>query len=513
MAIYHVATDGSGDFTTIAQVNAATFVAGDSVLFRRGDSWRERIIPVNNIIYADYGTGNKPIIYGSVNKTNILYWTDEGSNIWSTDVTTECGNIIFNNETIFGDWKNLQNDTIVAVTNFAGSAIVETSNDFMLYTGNKIIISGTGGLYDGEQEVIGWSPKYFKIKNVAFSGNTTGDITYLYNQGDYYCNQDTKKVYLYSTSNPALFYSNIELAIRDDISAGLSNKSNITFRNLAFKYHGTNQMWYGSYHKNITIDGCEEYYAGGCRLWGKASSRGGGGISAWENAENYRVENNYIKQCYDGALSFEYAGAGGKFKNITFKNNIVEGADFGFTSASTDVETTMENINIFHNDFIVKDNWSKNQRDNNNPSSGGTALKFWSSFNATISNYNIKNNIVYGADKYFLEKLTSLETGIINIDYNDYYGSATFSWGGVDYNLNDYQTATSQDSHSISSDPLLTADYHLKSGSPCINAGVEVGVNTDYSGKSRVGSSDIGAYEFRQGLETKGVKRSGVIFK
>jgi hypothetical protein len=40
------------------------------------------------------------------------------------------------------------------------------------------------------------------------------------------------------------------------------------------------------------------------------------------------------------------------------------------------------------------------------------------------------------------------------------------------------------------------SDYHLQSGSPAINAGVDVGLTTDYQGRSIVGLPDIGAYEF-----------------
>ena len=43
---YHVATDGSGDFTTISQVNSYIFENGDSILFKRGD--------VFNTLYDNY---------------------------------------------------------------------------------------------------------------------------------------------------------------------------------------------------------------------------------------------------------------------------------------------------------------------------------------------------------------------------------------------------------------------------------------------------------------------------
>ena len=70
MTIYHVATDGSEDFTTIAEVNAATFAPGDNILFNKGDTWAERlVIPSSGsfgspITFSSYGSGSQPSIEG-----------------------------------------------------------------------------------------------------------------------------------------------------------------------------------------------------------------------------------------------------------------------------------------------------------------------------------------------------------------------------------------------------------------------------------------------------------------
>lgn len=50
-------------------------------------------------------------------------------------------------------------------------------------------------------------------------------------------------------------------------------------------------------------------------------------------------------------------------------------------------------------------------------------------------------------------------------------------------------------------DPLfistVTPDFHLQASSPAINAGVDIGLRTDYLGNAIVGLPDIGAYEFQ----------------
>lgn len=104
MATYYVdtAADPGGDGTTqaltgancawdtIADVNAASFSAGDSILFKKGCVWREILLPPSNgsagnqITFGAYGTGDDPIIYGS---NQISTWTN-------TNVAPETGDLL-----------------------------------------------------------------------------------------------------------------------------------------------------------------------------------------------------------------------------------------------------------------------------------------------------------------------------------------------------------------------------------------------------------------------------------
>ncbi|HVN17762.1 MAG TPA: choice-of-anchor Q domain-containing protein [Dongiaceae bacterium] len=100
------------------------------------------------------------------------------------------------------------------------------------------------------------------------------------------------------------------------------------------------------------------------------------------------------------------------------------------------------------------------------------------------------------------------------MDYNLYYdtGGATgalLNWQGKSLTgFSAYKTASGQEAHSQFADPLYanitTAPYNfdLASGSPAINAGTNLGVNTvgvlDYAGNPRVnanGQVNVGAYE------------------
>ena len=92
-AKYYVATNGSdgagGTITapwlSITKVNNFVFRRGDSILFRRGDTFYGGIIVSNNDLnYGAYGTGAKPIITGL---STITGWVNLGGNIWEAPTT------------------------------------------------------------------------------------------------------------------------------------------------------------------------------------------------------------------------------------------------------------------------------------------------------------------------------------------------------------------------------------------------------------------------------------------
>jgi hypothetical protein len=93
VATYHVANiAGAGvDWTTIAQVNAATFQPDDFILFNKGDTWRETLtVPSSGsaghpITFGAYGSGANPILTGA---TPVATWTEETTVMsWQTAFT------------------------------------------------------------------------------------------------------------------------------------------------------------------------------------------------------------------------------------------------------------------------------------------------------------------------------------------------------------------------------------------------------------------------------------------
>ncbi|HAX65099.1 TPA: hypothetical protein DCX66_01340, partial [Candidatus Nomurabacteria bacterium] len=75
---------------TLTKLNTKTFSPGDSILFKKGDTFYGSITVSqsgtagNPITFSSYGSGEKPIITGF---TDVTSWTNLGNNIWESTNT------------------------------------------------------------------------------------------------------------------------------------------------------------------------------------------------------------------------------------------------------------------------------------------------------------------------------------------------------------------------------------------------------------------------------------------
>jgi hypothetical protein len=92
---------------TIAKVNGSSFAAGDQILFKRGEVWRESLVPPssgvsgNTIKFDAYGTGEAPTITGSVDLP-AANWTNDSGNIWKASITSTSFNYILFGGSVWG---------------------------------------------------------------------------------------------------------------------------------------------------------------------------------------------------------------------------------------------------------------------------------------------------------------------------------------------------------------------------------------------------------------------------
>jgi hypothetical protein len=130
----------------------------------------------------------------------------------------------------------------------------------------------------------------------------------------------------------------------------------------------------------------------------------------------------------------------------------------------------------------------------------------------------VKNNIFYTGAYASVDSTSESGTAY---DYNDYYSAtgSPFSWGGTALSFASWQTTSSQDAHSLTSNPLLTnaaalssaGNYALASGSPAIHSGVNLG--STYQNGLAPASSWPGSVSFiNQNAAGSGWEIGGYVF-
>jgi uncharacterized protein (TIGR02145 family) len=319
---------------------------------------------------------------------------------------------------------------------------------------------------------------------------TLGECT---TQGTFYMNSSEDRVYLYSTSNPGTYYSHIELGgtlFQECID--INGKGYLTIEDLDVRYAGNNGIITRSGTNNIIIQRCDVSFCGGM-YWGTGGTRMGNGIQMWENNSNITIRYNYIHDVYDAGISPQ-GEAACTYTNIQIYNNIIVNFYYGFEFWLRSNQTA-NGIYLYNNTFYgAGRTWSYNIR----PSTGTSChYKIWSL--ATVpTNFISRNNIFKDAVNvaiYFGTGRSYLQS-----DYNLYDVSNMAESDEGNYTtLSGWVNATGKDTHSIAINPLFISaivpyDLHLQSGSPAINAGINVGL--PYYGSA----PDIGAYETNSGV-------------
>lgn len=409
---------------SIKKVNSVKFRFGSKILFKKGGVWRGQIRLAS-------GVADKPVIYGSygdaAEKPLILGSLNKGN---INDWIQEAGNV----------WK--------------GSSAFETDVGNMIFNGGAVF------------------------------GKKKWDFSSLVNQGDYWLDRSSKILRIYSVGNPAVFYSDIETALRKHI-IDQENASYVTIDGLALKYGAAHGIGGGKTH-HITIKNMDISYIGGGDLRGDGSNvRFGNGIEFWSQAHDNIVERNRIWEIYDTCLSNQNNAPNVKQYNLIYRNNVMWNcglASFEYWNKPASSQT----YNIrFENNTAVNAGygWGNNQR----PDRGGAHILTFDN-EADTKSIHINNNIFYQA-KYSALGMSGYDWAekSMTLDYNCWYQSSPEMKIAELYDgsqpviftigqFKDYQLFIKKDTHSIIADPLFldisTSDFRLKFNSPCADRGV-----------------------------------------
>jgi len=244
---------------TISAINTLSLQPGDALLFERGGIWR-----VSEQIWAKAG-----VTYGS-------YGTGEKPTIYGSPINYARKEL----------WEPSKMSNVWKV-------------DFPYFDAGVIVFNH--GEDVGTKKGMG--------------------LVQLTKNGDYYHNSQSGILYLYyDKGNPASFYKDIAITQKGTIFGINVNVSNVTFDNLCLKYSGAYAIRTEGGNNNVKITNCEIGWIGGSKF--NETTFYGNAIELWDSAKNITVENNWIYQTFDSALSPQ--GSGDYFENIHFLNNLLE---------------------------------------------------------------------------------------------------------------------------------------------------------------------------------------------
>lgn len=270
-------TSAGAAWQTLNKVYTNGLSAGDTVFFKRGDTWVEKFsIPNsgsagNPIVFSAYGTGADPVITGF---SSITSFSNVSGNIYESNSAVKSSTTMLNMVT--GSNNFLSIGRMPKVTD-ANSGYLNVDS----HSGNTSITStGLSGYpsYAGGQIVTRRQHWIIDVDNVSSNSGTTVNFTnsdayninsgwgfFLQNnsnactqQNEWYYNTSTRKLGMYSISNP----SGLDIRVATiDTLVTVDSKSYVTFRNITFSGANMSTIFI-TFSQNIIIDSCTITMAG-----------------------------------------------------------------------------------------------------------------------------------------------------------------------------------------------------------------------------------------------------------
>jgi parallel beta-helix repeat protein len=304
---------------TLARVNSKSFVAGDQILLKSGDTFYGSLSITNSgtsaypIILSTYGSGAKPIITGF---TTINSWVNLGNNIWesSEKVSTlsSCNMVTIDGvNTPIGRYPNATDpmggyltvnsssgetsiscSSLSGTPNWTGAEVVARVNRWTLRISD--ITSQSGNMINFNS--LGFTPTLgsgFFIQN---------DSRTLDKQNEWFYNSSTKKIQVFSKSQPG----NVKVASRDTLINLSGNYIIVDNLNVIGSNSKSIYSWksWNSPSHHITIRNCAISYSGGAAIYVRG---------------NYlNVENNNISESNQSAIDACKSGI------VNIKNNNIQ---------------------------------------------------------------------------------------------------------------------------------------------------------------------------------------------
>ena len=505
---------------TIAKVNSFSFSPGDSILFKKGETWRETLIVPssgsagNVITFGAYGSGANPIITGS---TSVTGFAQSGS-IWDVTLSTRPYVVVVGSThphamsasrgalAAPGDWFWTANTLSVYATNDPSGTVEAGARDNPINTNNKIYLT-----FDG-LTVRGANLPYSSSHGVVKVGYTTATGITIQN-----CTIENG--------------SSTGIDMR-----GSSTATDFTIKNSLIQYNGGFGIWVNDTFNAGTISGNTIIGNGWASVADNQQFSGIqghlGNVNISENTINANapvcnntgqchgiyvlvgtaVANIYQNTIYNQATrgnGIKLIGSSNVYRNTIYGNDGA-GIELGQNS-STNVAYSINYNLIYSNNKgdsssgIVEQSKGTGRIsltvENNTLYQNGNTTQQELKVTDNLNALTVKNNLFYATSTRRTFNLAT-QSGTVAIDNNLHWradGNPNLFYGGTGKTWAQWK-GLGYDTHGVNSDPILVspaaANFSLQSTSPAINAGTDVGLSMDIAGQHVPygAAPDIGAY-------------------
>lgn len=300
---YYVANSGNDShdgqspataWKTITKINGySMFLAGDSIMFNRGDSWNESMkFPTSgtssqHIYIGTYGSGTNPIITGFQTVTG---FTNVG-NVWTTTVSTPVNGL--NMVTINGNVAikaRYPNASYITFTSYIGDSILiaPSLTGTPDYTGKEIVVRTSHWVLD-VRTVIYQHGDTLKVSHLTYTPNLDGngfffqnDTSFIDSTNEYSYDSTSNTLKVYSLTSPTVQISNIDTLV------WLSKKNFIDIQNLSFLGANTATFMLDTC-RGGSITNSSINYSGKEAIVGKSSPR-------------YKIDNDTILNSFSNGI-------------------------------------------------------------------------------------------------------------------------------------------------------------------------------------------------------------------
>ncbi len=426
-------------FRSLNRVNAIDLKAGDAVLFRRGDTFRGRLeirqsgTAEKPIRFDAYGTGNKPVLAGSMPVSN---WTQTGTNLWQASCAS-CGNQVTGLyrdglTQPLGRFPNADaaNRGNLLVQTHVGTSQLTSGQPLLTdWTGAEVVLSPTYWIID-RATITRQEGNTLSLKNTSTYSLTDGWGFFIQNHpatldqaGEWYYNPTAKTILLYSPTNPN---TQTITATAFDETLRLENAANSTIQNLTI----TQARHTNLYARNVT----------NLRLLGNdITSAGEDGVRIEGTGSNVLIERNLLRDLNNNGFFV------GSYQNVIFRGNTIrhvgllpgqgKNGDGQFTSFQSfaDQNTVIENNVIDSVGYIGLSVYSNTTIRQNVVSNfcmvkgDGGGIYLWNGSLLPMKNILIQSNIIQKGIGTFGGFLSTTLSGAHGVFLDDCVENVTLS--------------------------------------------------------------------------------------